>query len=119
MSNASSKMAFAAATAFVTFASHAIGIEPPKIKLVDDMGINMTTGQVTYSITPVSIGGSMGLSYTVNIYANEARWGAEGFSAAYSGQAQAVLLTTQINYSPARIMRVTDGTSSVDFKVVV
>lgn len=119
MSNGSSRTVIAAATALAACASHAIGIEPPKVKLIDDMGINMATGQVTYSITPVSIGGPMGLSYTVNIYANEARWGAEGFSAAYSGQAQAVLLTTEINYSPSRVMRVSDGSSSVDFKVLV
>jgi hypothetical protein len=119
MSNGSSKKAWAVATAFVACASHAISIEPPKVNIIDDMGVNMATGQVTYSITPVSIGGPMGLSYTVSVYANEARWGAEGFSSAFNGFARAVQLTTQIGYSPWRVMRVTDGRSSVDFKVLV
>jgi hypothetical protein len=119
MCNGSINKLLAAAVALVTCVGHATSIEPPKIRLIDDMGVNMSSGQVTYSITPVSIGGPMGLAYSVNTYANEARWGAEGFSAAYSGLAQPVLLTTEIDYSPGRIMRVSDGTTTVDFKVLV
>lgn len=54
-------------TAFVACVSQATSIEPAKIQLVDDMGINMTSGQVTYSITPVSIGGPVAafIAYTL------------------------------------------------------
>jgi hypothetical protein len=107
------------AMALAACASHAINIEPPKIKLVDALGVNMTTGQVTHTLTPVSIGGDMGLAYTISIYANEARWGAEGFSAAYSGQVQPALLTQEIGYTPWYVMRASDGMETADFKVLV
>ena len=49
----------------------AIDIEPARKQLIDDLRVNMANGQVTHSAHTVSIGGSMGLSHSVSIDANE------------------------------------------------
>jgi YD repeat-containing protein len=100
--------------------SQAVEIERPKIQVVDQMGVNMTSGQVTHSLTPVGIGGAAGLSYSISVFANEANWGgAHGFTSNYDGEAKAVLLSNDGGYSPVYIMRVNDDTGSADFKVLV
>jgi YD repeat-containing protein len=99
---------------------HAVEIERPKVSIVDALGVNMATGQVTFGLTPVSIGGPMGLSYTISVYANEARWGAEGFHFNYDGKVERVLLTTEIGYPPPGVvMRASDDTGAADFVVYV
>ena len=75
---------FFAATYFAVPAG-AADIERPKVEAVDALGVNLTSGQVTNSLTPVSIGGPMGLKYRMSIFANEANWiGFEGFSTNFS-----------------------------------
>lgn len=94
-------------------------IERPKIELVDDFGVNMASGQVTHSLTVVSIGGPMGLSYRISIYANENWGGSYGFASNFNGEAKVVLLSTEVNYVPWHVMRVSDDVETADFKVLV
>jgi YD repeat-containing protein len=99
---------------------HAVEIERPKVSMVDALGVDMMTAQVTFSLTPVSIGGPMGLSYSISVYANEARWGAEGFHFSYDGKVERVVLTNEIGYpAPGSVMRASDDTGAADFVVYV
>lgn len=94
-------------------------IERPKVELVDELGVNMSSGQVTHSLTAVKIGGPMGLNYTISIFANENWGGSYGFASNFSGAAKQVLLSSDIGYSPWYVMRVNDDVDSADFKVLV
>src|SRR4051794_5714446 len=83
-------------TAFATAELRAVEMERPKIETVDALGVNMTTGQVTHSFTPLRIGGAMGLALQLSVFANEADWGGyRGFRSSLTGRAEAVLLTNE------------------------
>jgi hypothetical protein len=102
---------FAGARAF-----GASGIEPPKVSLVDRMRVNVVNGQVTHSLPTVSIGGAMGLAHSINIDANEFTYlGYQGFRDRFYGQARNVELSTDIYASPRNVLRVHDGSETVDF----
>src|SRR5690349_5093104 len=49
----------------------AADLERPPVQFIDKFGVNMANGQVSHSLSTVSIGGSMGLSHSVSVYANE------------------------------------------------
>ena len=94
----------------------AADIEPPKVQLVDKFGVNMANGQVTHSMEIVSIGGAMGLSDSISVYANEFNFiGYRGFNHKYFAQARNVELSTSVNFSPRNVMRVYDPSGSADF----
>lgn len=100
--------------------SMAADIEPPKVQLVDKFGVNMANGQVTHSMEIVSIGGAMGLSDSISVYANEFNFlGYRGFSHKYFAQARNVELSQEVNFSPRNIMRVYDPSGSADFAYYV
>jgi len=108
-------------SAVATFLAGTAGgaeIERPKTQAVDALGVDLTTGQVTHSMTPVGIGGATGVAYRISVYANEANWGGDpGFMTNYSGKAKPVLVTpTGTNYY---VMRVNDDGGSADFNVIV
>jgi hypothetical protein len=109
-----------AASAFAVQQARAVDIEPPKVKLVDKFGVNMANGQVTHSIDIVSIGGAMGLSDSVSVYANEFNFlGYRGFNHKYFAQARNVQLSTSPTFSPLNVMRVHDPSGSADFAYYV
>jgi hypothetical protein len=82
-----SSLPLLAAGVVVAMRVWAVDIERPKVQTVDTLGVDVATGQVTYSVTPVSIGGASGLSYRLSVYANEANWGGDsGFKTSYSGR---------------------------------
>jgi YD repeat-containing protein len=109
----------AVAAGAVPIGAGAVEIQRPKIEIMDSLGVNLATGQVTQNLTPVSIGGPMGLAYRMSIYANEARWGAEGFHTNYQGEARAVVLSFDPTYSPRSVYQVSDDSGSSSFKVLV
>ena len=98
----------------------AVDIEPAKKQLVDTHRVNMTNGQVTHSLSTLSIGGAMGLSHSVSIDANEfAYQNYKGFRDQYAGRANNVLLTTSIDFFPWEVLRVFDFEDTVDFAYFV
>lgn len=101
-------------------AAQAADIERPKVQIVDKFGINMATGQVTHSLDTVSIGGAMGLSHRISVYANEfAFLNFRGFSDNLRAQTRYVNLSQEANYSPKAVLRVSDFAGSADFRVEV
>lgn len=99
---------------------HAADIEPPKAQVTDKFGVNMANGQVTHSLDTVSIGGAMGLSDSISVFANEFNFlGYRGFNYKYFAQARNVELSTQASYSPRNVMRVYDPSGSADFAYYV
>lgn len=43
-------------------------IAPPDVNVIDELGVNLATGQISANVETVSIGGSMGLSHTFSAY---------------------------------------------------
>lgn len=109
---------FAAFATFLADTSGAAEIERPKKQALDKLGVDLTTGQVTHSLTPVSIGGATGLSYRISVFANEANWGGDpGFMTNYSGRAKPIQVAPPgSNYF---VMRVSDDSGSADFHTIV
>lgn len=97
--------------------AQAIEIERPEVQLVDKFGVNLANGQVTNSLDTVSIGGAMGLSHSVSVYANEFNYpNATGFGEKYYNRAQDVQLCTSPSAcNPMNVMRVQDWSSSQSF----
>jgi hypothetical protein len=99
-------------------AVHGVEIEPPKSEIVDKFGVNMATGQVTHGLTTVSIGGPMGLSHRISIYANELYYkNSRGFSDNMRYIAHSVRLSTDPNDSVRMVYNVGDGSDSASFTV--
>lgn len=100
-----------------TCATLAADIERPQVQFVDKFGVNMANGQVTHNLDTVSIGGAMGLSHSVSVFANEFDFrGMRGFADRYYGRARNVLLCTHPSAcDPMNVMRVEDGSSSQSF----
>lgn len=96
---------------------YAVDIERPPVQFVDKYGVNMANGQVTNSLNTVSIGGAMGLSHSVSVYANEFNFpGMRGFADKFAGSARNVQLCTSPSAcNPMTIMRVTDWSDSQGF----
>ena len=115
-------VAFIAANslAVFVFASRveAIEIERPPVQFVDKLGVNMANGQVTNTLNTVSIGGAMGLSHSVSVYANEFNQpDARGFGEKYFNRADNVqLCTTPSACPPFEVMRVQDWSDSQSFQ---
>ena len=89
--------------------------------MVDKLGVNMVNGQVTHSLNTVSIGGAMGLSHSVSVYANEFNYlGYRGFGDKYYARARnAELCTSPGSCSPMNVMRVHDWEDTVSFAYYV
>jgi len=106
---------------FASTSTLAADIEPPKVNLIDKFGVNMANGQVTHSFNTVSIGGSMGLSDSISVYANEFNFPANrGFNYKYYAWARNVTFCTQPGQcNPENVMRVHDGQGSADFAYYV
>ena len=101
-------------------AAQAADIERPKVQIVDKFGVNMATGQVTQSLDTVSIGGAMGLSHRIFVYANEFAFSnSRGFSDNLRALTRYVNLSQQADYSPKAVLRVSDFSDSADFRVEV
>ncbi len=98
----------------------AADIEPPKVQLVDKNGINMANGQVTHNLETVSIGGAMGLSHSVSVFANEFNYlGYRGFHDKFLGEARNTQFSFALGYSPMQVLRVYDFLGSADFAYYV
>src|SRR5690606_34768923 len=111
-------ISIALASAFAS--SQAADIERPKVELVDEFGVNLATGQVTYGMATVSIGGEMGLTHRISVYANELTYqNMRGFRDNMRSVTRYVQLSQQSNYSPRAVLRVSDFTDSADFAVEV
>lgn len=103
------------------------GLAPPRYRVIDEFGINLTTGQVTADLETVSIGGEMGLShhishYTNNFYSNR---GYRGYSDKYTGRVEKVTLgkIAKIDGSSNHdidswVVRATALGQSIDFKII-
>jgi hypothetical protein len=107
-----------AAAALMCGILRAADIEPPKVELIDEFGVNIANGQVSHSMEIVSIGGAMGLSDSVTVRANELDVsGSRGFNHKFFGQARDVAISTTptLTLSPRNIMRVYDPSGSADF----
>lgn len=114
-------------------------IAPPPVKVVDDLGVNGSTGQPVQRLDTVSIGGENGLSHHIQVYANHFDAKAQphtGYIDKYSGNARYVrasqtkarlnldnkgILTPQIDTTPVNdgnylwLMRVFGPVGSQDF----
>jgi hypothetical protein len=101
--------------------ANAADLERPKIQLVDNFGVNMANGQVTYSQSTVSIGGAMGLSHSVSAWTNEFDYaGMRGFAEKYYAVARNVqLCTSPANCNPMQVMSVQDWSDTVTFAYYV
>jgi hypothetical protein len=95
----------------------AADIERPQVQLVDKFGVNMGNGQVTHSLSTVGIGGAMGLSHNVSVYANEFNYpGMRGFSDKFYARAlNAQLCTSPSSCNPMNVMRVHDWSDTASF----
>jgi len=102
---------------FATCSAHAVDIERPPVQFVDKFGVNMANGQVTHSLTTLSIGGAMGLSHSVSVFANEFNFiGMRGFADKFYARAQNVqLCSSSTACDPMNVMRVEDGGGSHSF----
>jgi len=101
---------------------HSANIEPPRVQLVDKFGVNVANGQVTPKMPLVSVGGAMGLSDTISVYANDFNFiGGRGFHHSYYAQARDVALDNSPTpvLTPRNIMRVYDPSGSADFAYYV
>jgi hypothetical protein len=100
----------------------AVEIEPPKVQLVDKFGVNMANGQVTHNMEIVSIGGTMGLSDSISIHANEIDFkGYRAFQHKFFGRAVDTPLNNSatIGLTPRSVMRVYGPVGSADFAYYV
>jgi YD repeat-containing protein len=99
---------------------HAAEIERPKVQLVDKFGVNVATGQVTYSLNTVSIGGAMGLSHSVSAYTNNFNFPRyRGFADKYYLKARFIdLAGADFTYSPRGVLRLQDDKDTADFCVM-
>jgi hypothetical protein len=99
---------------------HAVDIERPKVEIVDKLNVNLATGQVTQTFRTVSIGGAMGLSHSISVYANELdfrnNW---GFSDKYWVKLRYLHLTSPAVSAIPEVLRVSDGFGSADFQAYV
>jgi RHS repeat-associated protein len=114
-------LAFTASAFLVAAISLAADIEPPQKQVVDKFGVNMANGQITHSLNTVSIGGAMGLSHSISVFANEFNYsGMRGFPDKFFARSRWVVLSTSMGYPPPRkVLRVTDPSGSADFKIYV
>jgi hypothetical protein len=112
-----SKVSSLAAGLLATFAVHAVDIERPQVQFVDKFGVNMANGQVTHNLSTLSIGGAMGLSHSVSVFANEFNFpGMRGFADKYYLRARNVQLCTSPSAcNPMNVMRVEDWSGSQSF----
>jgi hypothetical protein len=98
----------------------AADIEPPQKQVVDKFGVNVANGQVTHSLSTLSIGGAMGLAQSVSVHANEFNYtGYRGFQDKFFAKSRFVELSTAPVYSPRKVLRVSDPGGSADFKIYV
>jgi len=95
----------------------AADIEPPQISPVDKLGVNMANGQVTHSLSTVSIGGAMGLSHNVSVHANEFDYiGYRGFQDKFYSMARnAQICPNPAVCAPSNVFRVYDFEDTVSF----
>jgi hypothetical protein len=101
--------------------TNAADLERPKVQLVDKFGVNMASGQVTHSLSTVSIGGGMGLSHSVSAWTNEFNFvGMRGFADKFYAVARNVqLCTSPAACNPMQAMRVHDWSDTATFAYYV
>lgn len=97
-----------------SIAAGAVQIEPPKTPTVDNYGVNLRNGQVSNTLPTVSIGGAMGLSHTISIYANEIDT-VDGFKDKFVAWGEDIQLSDVASDNPHHIYRVHDSEDSADF----
>jgi hypothetical protein len=106
--------------AFASCTASALELERPKVQIVDKFNVNVATGQVTHGFDTVSIGGAMGLSHRVSIYANEFsflhNW---GYADKFWSETRYVQLSTLPGAPIPSVFRLSGPTGSADFRVVV
>ena len=85
------------------------------------MGVNMANGQVTHSLSTVSIGGAMGLSHNVSVNANEFDFiGYRGFQDKFYARARnAQICPNPAVCAPSNVMRVYDFEDTMSFAYYV
>lgn len=98
---------------------------PPNATLTDSMFVNVLTGQLSPSLSTVAIGGELGLSHKISMYANHMR-DDYGYTDKFSGRAHATIVGTQLNLPSKfgfkhcdefRVMRVFGFVGTADFVV--
>lgn len=68
-------------------------LAPPPVRVVDDVGVNVATGQPVQSLDTVRIGGERGLSHDIRVYANHldgTKSFVQGYIDKYAGNARYV-----------------------------
>ena len=100
---------------------------PPRYNTIDEMGVNLTTGQITSNLNTVSIGGSMGLNHNISILTNNVSndvYG--GYYDRFSGAVRLIKLGNagtniegMTSPYPVYVMRAHAMGDSADFKVMV
>lgn len=98
----------------------AADIERPKIEIVDKLHVNVATGQVTHDIDTVGIGGVMGLTHGVSIFANELVMKHNfGFNDRFWSETRYVRISHMLGHPTPNVYRVSDSTGSADFRLYV
>jgi hypothetical protein len=104
----------------MTCSARAVEIERPKVQLIDKLGVNVATGQVTQSMETVRIGGEMGLSHSISVYANELNFLHNfGFADKYWHETRAINLSQSPDYAIPNVYHVSDFQDSATFVVHV
>jgi YD repeat-containing protein len=99
--------------------AHAVSVERPKIETIDKFKVNVATGQVTQGLVTVSIGGSMGLSHSISVHANELNFlHGFGYADRFWAETRVVQLSTNPGYTIPTVFRLSDFADSADFRVV-
>ncbi|HTU66124.1 MAG TPA: hypothetical protein VMF52_09250 [Steroidobacteraceae bacterium] len=100
-----------------SIAAYAADLERPPVQFVDKLGVNMANGQVTNSLNTLSIGGAMGLSHSVSVYANEFNYPSyRGFADKYYNRAMNVRQCEPSSCTITDVMRVQDWSDSQSFE---
>jgi hypothetical protein len=112
-------VAVALGLGFAAWAS-AVEIERPKVQLIDKFGVNVATGQVTQSLETLRLGGEMGLSHSISVYANELNFLHNfGFADKYWHETRAINLSQSPDYEIPNVYHVSDFQDSATFIVHV
>lgn len=128
------KLAKFSLSIFISLSFNSVTAEqlaPPNAQLIDKFGVNVSSGQVSTSLNTVSIGGAMGLTHNIashaNNFLNDTSSGQPtiGISDIYSASAHyedinipaigGSYVYKGVSYTSFKVMRVFDGSGSVDF----
>jgi hypothetical protein len=99
---------------------HAANIERPNVQLIDKHSVNVATGQVTQGVTTLSIGGAMGLSHSISVYANEFAFLHNfGFNDKFWAETRYLHISNMAGHPIPNVFHVSDFSDSADFRAYV